>query len=115
MDTVVILNNPQYKHDKYQKYWEMNLELLENCAKVITGDEIDELMKDPFKIVNSLSFIVLDDYGSKKARNWMVIINKLLTCPARSPGLHRSIIIADNHTLNKMYTRDKRIVIKKEW
>lgn len=115
MDTVVILNNLQYTHTKYTKYWELICESVEPYSKVLKSDEIDDFVKQPFETINNLAVIVFDDYGASKARNWIPIINKISTWTDRDKTKKCSIIIADNHTLNKSIQRDKRFIIKKEW
>ena len=93
----------------------MIVDAVEPFSRVVTTNEIDEFMKQPFESVNQLAVLVLDDYGSNKNRNWLPIINKLVTWSDRIEGRHCSIIIADNHSLPKSYLRDKRIQIKREW
>ena len=115
MDTIVLLNNRTYTHDQYKKYWELLCESVEPYSKVVSSNEIDDFMKEPFETVNSLAILVLDDYGSDKVRNWSPIINKLVTWNERAPGRKCTFIIADNHLINKVYSRDKRITIKTEW
>ena len=100
---------------KYVKYWELIFESVEPYSKIIASDDIDDFIKQPFETINNIAVIVLDDYGAHKARNWTPIINKLLTWSDRDKTKKCSIIIADNHVINKSILRDKRITIKKEW
>ena len=104
---VLFINNPSLSYKKIIDTVTPSVALLYDQGAFVTAEEIFE---NTFEIVDKHALVVVDDWNSGKKRDWMSLLNKLQTNPARDNYYCNIIILTPQH-LTKTMLRSKYVKV----